>query len=156
MFLFLLKSMYKNAFMKKILLLTTVVCLAMACKKNSAGTNNNVAGCNVYSTKWELRKSEGSIFGNANYLPGNGILIEFYATDSFKTADPTSSIIARDSGTYTITNTSTSGDYYLTRKFINNGYNFTKVDSIRFVGTQLVFLAHNGWADEPTLYYEKL
>lgn len=142
--------------MKRVILLATAFTAIIACKKSDVNTTTQVAGCNVYATKWELRKSEGSILGNMNYLPGNGIVIEFYANDSFKTANPMSSIIARDSGTYTLTNTNTVGDFYLTRKFINNGYNFTQTDSIRFVGTQMVFLAHNGWADEPTLYYEKL
>lgn len=142
--------------MKKVILLTTIFTAVISCKKSDTTITTQVSGCNVYATKWELRKSEGSILGNMNYLPGNGILIEFYASDSFKTANPMSSIISKDSGTYTLTNTNTVGDYYLTRKFINKGNGFTQIDSVRFVGTQMVFLAHNGWADEPTLYYEKL
>lgn len=141
--------------MKKILFVTAILFIAIACKKTTSGINSNATVQAVSSAKWELRKSEGSLLGNVNYLPGNGIIIEFYGSDSFKTANPMSSIISRDSGTYTITNTSTSGDFYLKRNFINNGYPFSQTDSIRFVGSQLIFLAHYGWADEPTLYYEK-
>ncbi len=142
--------------MKRVFYFTIAVCFLVACKKTSTTTTQMIsANAAISSTKWELRKSEGSILGNMNYLPGNGITIEFYSNDSFKTANPVSSIIYRDSGTYTITNSNTAGDYNLTRTFINNGTPFTQKDSIRYVGTQLVFLAHNGWADEPTLYYEK-
>lgn len=142
--------------MKKSILFLVLITAIISCKKSANNDKTQALGCYVYSTKWELRKSEGSILGNMNYQPGNGIIIEFFANDSFKTANPMSSITARDSGTYTLSNTSTVGDFYLTRKFINNGNGFTQIDSIRFVGSQMVFLAHNGWADEPTLYYEKL
>jgi hypothetical protein len=141
--------------MKKILFVTLIFFIAIACKKTTPNINSNTTAQTISSTKWELRKSEGSMAGNMNYLPGNGINIEFYSIDSFKTANPISSIISRDSGTYTITNTNTSGDFYLKRNFINNRFPFSQTDSIRFVGNQLIFLAHNGWADDPTLYYEK-
>lgn len=66
-----------------------------------------------------------------------------------------SSVIYKDSGTFTIAPATHPGDFNLTKFHINNGYPYTQYDSVRFVGTQLVFLAHNGWADEPTQYYEK-
>lgn len=143
--------------MKKVFYFTMVMTACFACKKSDDTVTAKASSQNgnIISTKWELRKSEGGIGGTMNYLPGNGITIEFYGTDSFKTVNPMSSVIYRDSGTFTITPANNPGDYNLTKFHINNGYPYTQYDSIRFVGTQLVFLAHNGWADEPTDYYEK-
>lgn len=108
------------------------------------------------NTKWELRKSEGSIAGNFTYLPGNGQTIEFFGTDSFKSLYPTSSSITEYRGTYTLANANNVGDFNLTKHYNYNGNAMTDNDSIRIVNNQLVFLAHYGWADEPTIYYDKL
>jgi hypothetical protein len=129
--------------------------VVVSCKKETA-SNQMVSTQNLKNTKWELRKSEGSIAGNFNYQPGNGQTIEFFGVDSFIAVYPISSISPADSGTYTIANAVNSGDFNLTRKYFRNGYAMTANDSIRFVNNQLVFLAHYGWADEPTIYYDKL
>jgi len=127
----------------------------VACKKETT-TNQMVATQNLKNTKWELRKSEGGIAGNLNYQPGNGQTIEFFGVDSFKAVYPISSISPADCGTYTVSNAVQSGDFNLTLKYFRNGYAMTDNDSIRFVNNQLVFLPHLGWADEPTIYYDRL
>lgn len=140
--------------MKKIIG-TLIVVAVFSCKK-STEDNKAILSSSLPNTKWELRKSEGSIAGNMNYPAGNGQTIEFFAVDSFKAVYPTSSISSKDSGTFTIANAVNAGDFNLTKKYYRNGILMTDHDSVRFVNNQLIFLAHNGWADEPTIYYEKL
>ncbi len=127
----------------------------VACKKESTITQKVTVSA-IKNTKWELRKSEGSIVGNTNYLPGNGQTIEFFGADSFKSIYPASSIVTVYKGTYTLANASNTGDFNLTKNYIFNGVAMTDNDSIRIVNNQLIFLAHYGWADEPTVYYDKL
>jgi hypothetical protein len=140
--------------MKYLTFCTVAFVVLLACKKQS---NSNISVCYapIQNSKWELRKSEGSILGNMNYPAGNGQILEFFAADSFKITYPSSSISYKDSGTYTIVNASNAGDFNLTKKYVRNGIQMTDNDSIRFVNNQLVFLAHYGWADEPTIYYDR-
>ena len=127
----------------------------IACKKESTITQMFTVST-IKNTKWELRKAEGSIAGNFTYLPGNGQTIEFFGTDSFKSVYPASSISTEYRGTYTLSSASNTGYFNLTKNYIHNGVAMTDNDSIRIVNNQLIFLAHYGWADEPTIYYDKL
>lgn len=137
-----------------------VFCFALsvaiiACKKENA-SDISVCYAPIQNSKWELRKAEGGLAGNFNYQPGNGQTIEFFGTDSFKAVYPASSIITEHKGTYTLTNATNSGDFNLTKHYNHNGITMTDNDSVRFVNNQLVFLPHYGWADEPTIYYDRL
>ncbi len=141
--------------MKYLVFCFTLLVAIIACKKESTITQK-VTVSTIKNTKWELSKSEGSIAGNFTYLPGNGQTIEFFGTDSFKSVYPSPSIATVYKGTYTLANANNSGDFNLTKHYIYNGYAMTDNDSIRIVNNQLIFLAHFGWADEPTIYYDKL
>ena len=152
-----LSHITKHLIMKKIFITMAIIIVAVACQKTTSNQTSTISSKNIVATsKWELRKSNGSLAGIINYPAGNGQTIEFFATDSFKVVYPVSSVSPRDSGTYTIASTNTVGDYYLQKKYYRNNILYTDNDSIRIVNSQLVFLAHYGWADEPTLYYDKL
>lgn len=143
--------------MKKIFVISFITIAAIACKKSTTNQVANISVAGIPTTsKWELRKLEGSIWGNMNYAAGNGQTIEFFGVDSFKAVYPASSISYKDSGTYTIVAANNVGDFNLQKKYYRNGISFTDNDSVRIVNNQLIFLAHNGWADEPTLYYDRL
>ncbi|MFY7963765.1 MAG: hypothetical protein ACOVO1_02610 [Chitinophagaceae bacterium] len=141
--------------MKYLIFCIATSIILLACKKQNS-SNISVCYAPIQNSKWELRKSEGGIAGTINYLSGNGQTIEFWGTDSFKVVYPTSSISLKDSGTFTIGNAVNNGDFNLTKKYYRNSILMTDYDSVRFVNNQLVFLARNGWADEPTIYYDKL
>lgn len=128
----------------------------IACKKESTITQKVIVST-IKNTKWELRKSEGSIAGNFTYQPGNGQTIEFFGVDSFIAIYPTSSISYKESGTYTIATANTAGDFNLQKKYYINGMLTTLNDSVRIVNNQLVFLSrYGGAACDPTFYYERL
>lgn len=149
--------------MKKILLITGFACsLLFACKKNSTTTTQPKPNTNVISTtaisnsKWEIRKSVGGIYGTMNYLPGNRIIIDFFAADSFKITNPMSSVAYKDSGTYTLTPVAPIGTYYLNRTFVNNGNSYSKKDSITVSNNQMIIHPSILGCDMPTDYYEKI
>lgn len=121
--------------------LVFVMLLSLSCKKD----NKTDAAIG----KWERHKSTGGIMGTVNYPAGNGNIYQFYQNG---TVEVYKNSVLDGTGTYSATETGTSGKYKLTM-LVNQAY---RSEFVTIEADKLTFLPSETCCDIPTVEYLKI
>ena len=137
----------KENAMKRIITMGIACLLVVSCKKNSLEGQQLLAG------NWELRQSSGGIAGTINYEPGNGNAYNFNNDKTYRFTFNGTLVYG---GTYEIKESAHYGHWLLQLQYALNNQVVTQTDSVRFDGSQLIFIPAFSCCDMPTLSYARL
>jgi hypothetical protein len=139
--------------MKKLVCIGLMATAIIACTKEQSSPESNFN--TQLQGEWELRQSTGGIAGTLNYPANNGNTIIFKSIDSviFNYQVAT---VPTVKGTYTLSATSTMGDFYVIRSMRQlSGAIRVETDSVRIANNRLQRLGKAA-VDAATLHYEKI